>query len=200
LGLLGDPQTAADLVDALHDPVSAVRVQAAKALGHLRIPGTALALVGALRYHDEALASQIRQALLEIGPGAIPALMEAAPSPDAWVRWHVVRVLGDLHDLRGLHPLAEALADTDYAVAWMAARALAAMGASVVPEVLRVLLRAPDTPRLMEAAAYVLHQQTNPQMKGIVAPVVQSMHDVGYRAATPLAVDAALKQLEASGI
>jgi hypothetical protein len=199
LGMLGDPLTAADLVDALHDPVSAVRVQAAKALGQLRIPAAAPALVEALTYHDEALASQIRQALLEIGPSALPALVEAAPSPDAWVRWHVVHALGDLHDLRGLHPLVEALADADYAVAWMAARALAAMGASVAPEVLRLLLRAPDTPRLMETAGYVLHQQTNPQMKRVVAPVIQSMHEVGYRASMPLAVDAALEQLEASG-
>ena len=156
LGILGDPTTAADLADALPDPVSAVRVQAANALGRLRIPGTATALVGALRYHDEALASQVRQALLQLGPGAIPALTNAAHAPDVWVRWHVMRVLGELHDLRSLHPLVEALADEDYAVAWMAARALASMGAPVVEDVLRLLLRAPDTPRLMETAGYVL--------------------------------------------
>ena len=200
LGILGDPTTAADLADALHDPVSAVRVQAAKALGRLRIPGTATALVGALRYHDEALASQVRQALLQLGPGAIPALTEAAHAPDVWVRWHVMRVLGELHDLRSLHPLVEALADEDYAVAWMAARALASMGAPVVEDVLRLLLRAPDTPRLMETAGYVLRAQTNPQVKGILAPVIHSMHDVDYRVVVPLAVDHALAQLAASGI
>jgi hypothetical protein len=199
LGIVGDPTAAADLVEALHDPTPAVRVQAAKALGRLRVPATAPALVGALRYRDEALASQVRQALLQIGPGAVPALVEAAPVPDSWVRWHVLRALGDLHDLRGLRPLVDALADEDFAVAWMAARALVTMDTPVVEEVLRLLLRAPHTPQLMETAGYVLHAQTNPEIQALLAPVMQSMRQADYRVAMPLTVERALGQLAAQG-
>lgn len=195
LGILGEPTTAADLADALHDQASAVRVQAAKALGRLRIPGMAAALVGALRYHDEALASQIHQALLELESAAVPALIQATASPDAWVRWHALRILGELHDARGLRPLVVGLADEDRAAAWMAAHALALMDAPVVEEVLHLLLRAPDTPQLMETAAYVLRTQSNKQLKPILEPVIQSMHDVDYRVAMPLAVERALEQL-----
>lgn len=199
LGVVGDQAAAADLADALHDPTPAVRVQAAKALGRLRVPATASALVGALRYHDGALASQASQALLQLGAVAVPALVEAAPARDSWVRWHVLRVLGELHDLRGLRPLVDALADEDVAVAWMAARALIAMDTPVVEEALRLLLRAPDTPQLMETAGYVLRAQTNPEMKALLEPVLQSMRQTDYRVAVPLAVDRALGQLAARG-
>lgn len=197
LGILGEPTTAADLAEALRDPTSAVRVQAAKALGRLRVPATTTALVGALRSHDEALASQVHQALLEPGMAAMPALIQASASPDAWVRWHALRILGELHDARCLRPLVDGLADTDYAVAWMAAHALALMDAPVAEEVLRLLLRAPDTPRLMETAAYVLRAQTNPQLKRVLEPVIQSTRASGYRVAMPLAVERALNQLAA---
>ncbi len=199
LGIVGEPSTAVHLADALHDPASEVRVQAAKALGRLRVPGVAAALVEALRYHDEALASQIHQTLLGLESAAVPALIEATSSPDAWVRWHALRILGELHDARGLRPLVAGLADEDRAVAWMAAHALAVMDAPVVEDVLRLLLRAPDTPQLMETAAYVLRTQTNKQLKPILEPVVESMHAADYRVAMPLAVNRALEQLAAGG-
>lgn len=195
LGILGDAEAAPDLIEALRDPLSAVRVQAARALGRLQVPQAASALVNALNYHDEALASQVRQTLLQLGPVAVPPLIAAARSPDAWVRWHALRALGELHDGRGLPALVEGLADSDYAVAWMAARALAAIGAPVVEAVLRLLLRVSDTPQLMETAAYVLRAQRNPQLKGVLEPVIRSMHDVDYRVAMPLAAQRALTTL-----
>lgn len=195
LGILGNPETTPDLVEALRDPLSAVRVQASRALGRLHASQAASALVSALNYHDEVLASQVRQTLLQLGPVAVHPLIAAARSPDAWVRWHALRALGELHDGRGLPALVEGLADSDHAVAWMAARALASIGAPVVEMVLRLLLRVPDTPQLMETAAYVLRAQRNRQLKGVLEPVIRSMHDVDYRVAMPLAVERALAGL-----
>ena len=126
LGLLADPATAPDLIEALRDGKSEVRAQAAKALGRMHLVSACPALVAALNTHDEALASQVRQALLQVGSQAVPPLLEAVQSPDPWVRWHVLRTLGGLHDRRSMPALVEALADSDHAVAWMAARELAA--------------------------------------------------------------------------
>lgn len=198
LGILGDPATAPDLLNALHDASPAVRVQAAKALGRLQLPEAVPALVEALHMHDEALASQVRLALLQLGASVIPTLLEAARSPDAWVRWHVLRVLGSLHDQRGLPALVQALADNDYAVAWMAARELAAMGTPVVRPVLHLLMTAPLTPWLMETAAYVLRRQHQQQLQPVLAPVIRAMHSTDYRIEVPLAVEQALAQLPAS--
>jgi HEAT repeat protein len=112
----------ADLEAALHDSAKVVRIQAAKALGRPQLPQTAPALVGVLALHDEALASQVRLALHQLGRGAMPAFLKGAHSPDPWVRWHVFRIVAALHAVRGKSALFEGLADSDYAVAWMAAR------------------------------------------------------------------------------
>lgn len=195
-GVLGEPAAIPDLIETLHDPASEVRVQAAGALGRMRAAQAAPALVDALGSHDEALASQIRQALLQCGASAaVPPLVKAARLPDDWVRWYALRILSELHDARAVPPLIEALTDTSEAVAWMAARGLVAMGAPMVEDVLRLLLRAPDTPLLMETAAYVLRARHDEPLRSILAPVIHSMHSVDYRAAMPLAVEHALEQI-----
>jgi|GEM_PF-497577 len=195
LGILNNPQTEPDLIAALHDPSSAVCVQAAKALGRLHTPQVVSALVHALGKHDEALASQARVSLLQLGVSAEAPLLKAARSPDAWVRWHALRALGEFHDMRCMPALVEALADSDHAVAWMAARELATMGTPVVEPVMRLLLRAPATPWLMETAAYVLRAQHSPQLQGVLEPVIQSMHTVDYQITMLMAVERALMQL-----
>ena len=199
LGLLDNPDAGPDVIAALRDESPEVRVQAARALGRLHLVSACQALVAALNTRDEALASQVRQALLQIGSKAVPALLEAVHSPDPWVRWHVLRALGDLRDARCIPALVEALADSDQAVAWMAARDLALMGSPVVKPVLELLIRVPCTPWLAQTAGYVLRQQRNPpQLAAILQPVVQSMYDVDYRITVPMAAERALEQLAGS--
>lgn len=195
LGIRGEADAAPHLLPALNDAHPAVRVQAARALGRLRAASAVPALVSALRYHDEELASQVRQALMQIGPQTMPALLEGARSPDAWVRWHALRALGELNDLHALPALVEALADSDYAVAWMAARALAPMATQAVVPVLELLVKVPATAWLMETTAYVLHHQHNQQLKLVLAPVIRSTRDVDYRITVPMAAERALEQL-----
>ncbi|HEU5200254.1 MAG TPA: HEAT repeat domain-containing protein [Ktedonobacterales bacterium] len=199
LGLLDTPDAGPGLIAALRDENPEVRLQAAKALGGLHLVGACPALVAALQAHDEALAGQVRQALFQIGPPAVPAVLEAAHSPDPWVRWHALRALGDLRDARCISALVEALADSDHAVAWMAARALAPLGSRVVRPVLELLIRAPGTPWLMETAGYVLRQQRHPsRLAAILQPVIHSMHDVEYRITAPMAAEHALEELESN--
>jgi hypothetical protein len=195
-GMLGEPAAIPELIEALRDAAPGVRVQAAGALGRMRATQAAPALVAALSYHDEALASQIRQALLHFGSPATPPLVKAARLPDAWVRWHALRILSELHDARGVPVLIERLADDNLAVAWMAARGLVAMGAPMVEDVLRLLVRAPDTPWLMETAAYVLRARRDEPLRSLLAPVIRCMHSAAYRVEVPLAVKRALEQLE----
>jgi HEAT repeat protein len=199
LGLFGSPDAGPDLIAALRDENPAVRAQAAQALGHLHLVGACPALVASLNTHDEALAGQVRQALLQFGSPAVPDLLEAAHSPDPWVRWHALRALGDLRDARCISALVEALADSDLAVAWMAARDLASMGSQGVKPVLELLIRAPGTPWLMETAGYVLRQQRKPpQLAAILQPVIASMHEVDYRITAPMAAERALEELESN--
>ena len=199
LGLLESADAGPDLIAALRDEHPEVRAQAAKALGNLHLVSACPALVAALTTHDEALAGQIRHALVQFGSPAVPRLLEAAHSPDPWVRWHALRALGNLRDARCIPALVEALADSDHAVAWMAARDLAPMGSQVVTPVLKLLIRAPGTPWLMETAAYVLRQQRKPPaLAAILQPVIHSTHDVDYRITAPMAAERALEEFESS--
>jgi hypothetical protein len=196
LGLLDNPDTEPELLATLRDGNPEVRIQGAKALGRLHLVSACPALVAALNAHDEALASQVRQALVQIGSPAVPDLLGAAHSPDPWVRWHALRALGALRDARCIPALVEALADSDHAVAWMAARDLAPMGSQVVTPVLELLVGAPGTPWLMETAGYVLRQQRHPpELAAVLQPVIRSLHEVDYRITAPMAAEHALEQL-----
>lgn len=196
LGLRGEPATAADLEQALRDPNQQVRRQAAKALGRLHLSQAAPALVNALETHDEGLASQVRLALLELGSEAIPALLAHTHAPDPWVRWHVLRIVGEPHDVRGVPALVEELADRDHAVAWMAARSLPSPGIPAIAAILRLLFSAPATPWLMETAGYVLRRQQHPQLQAVLEPVLHALHGTSYRITVPQEAARALEEIK----
>jgi HEAT repeat protein len=200
LGLLGSPTATPVLVEALRDPVPAIRLQAAKALGRVGDPSAVAPLLTALQSADEQLGSQIFSSLVRLGPAAVPVLIETSTSGSAWMRWHCVRALGDIRDLRALPVLVRALGDTDHSIAWMGAKGLVHFGRQGVGPVLRLLMAGDVTPWLVETASYVLRNQHDPKLKPYLEPVIQSMQGVAFRVATPQAAQKALSQLIADGV
>ncbi|GAC1312783.1 MAG: hypothetical protein NVS2B12_42720 [Ktedonobacteraceae bacterium] len=69
------------------------------------------------------------------------------------MRWHGIRALGKIRDLRALPVLVRALADADQCVAWMAAKGLVPFGRQSVGPVLRLLMSAPVTQWLVETSS-----------------------------------------------
>lgn len=195
LGLLGKATAVPSLIEALNDPVYAVQFQAVKALGHIKDPVAIRALLSLLQHADEQLGNQIFSALAHIGLGAVPVLIEMSMNDSPWRRWHSIRALGEIGDIRALPVLVRALADTDQSVAWMAAKGLAHFGQFSVGPVLRLLMSAEVTPWLVETASYVLNSQHNSRLQPYIEPVIQQMHDVGFRIGTMLAAQKALTQL-----
>ena len=200
LGILGSPAATPVLIGALQDPVPAVRLQAAKALGRVGDPSAVAALLTALQNADEQLGSQIFSSLVRLGHVAVSALIETSTSGSSWMRWHCIRALGDIRDLRALPVLVRALADNDHSIAWMGAKALVQFGRLSVGHVLRLLTNAEVTPWLVETASYVLRNQHDPKLKPYLEPVIQSMQGVAFRVATPQAAQKALAQLIADGV
>jgi HEAT repeat protein len=204
LGILGSPinrgATTHALVEALHDPIPAVRLQAAKALGRVGDPAAVPALLTALQSADEQLGSQIFSSLVRLGHAAVPVLVERSMSGSAWMRWHCVRALGDIRDLRALPVLVRALGDTDHSIAWMGAKGLVQFGQQSVGPVLRLLMAGGVTPWLVETASYVLRNQHDPKLKPYLEPVIESMQGVAFRVSTPQAAQKALSQLTADGV
>lgn len=200
LGIIGNPATTPVLIEALHDSVPSVRLQAAKALGRTGDPAAVTPLLDALRGADEQMGSQIFSSLVRLGHDAVPALLKAATSNSAWIRWQAIRALGEIRDRRALPVLVRALGDRDHSVAWMAAKSLVQFGKPAVAPVLRLLTTAEMTPWLAETASYVLQHQRDPKLKPYLEPVIQSMRDVAYRVGTPHNAHKALSQLSADGL
>lgn len=200
LGILRSLAATPALIEALQDPVPAVRLQAAKALGRVRSPAAVKPLLTALQTADEQLGSQIFSSLVRLGPEAVPTLIEMSTSGSAWMRWHCVRALGDIHDLRALPVLVRALGDRDHSIAWMGAKGLVHFGRQSVGPVLRLLMAGEVTPWLVETASYVLHNQHDLKLKPYLEPVIESMQGVAFRVSTPQAAQRALSQLVADGV
>src|SRR3989441_13104282 len=197
LGIVGSRAATPKLIAALQDPVPAVKIQAVKALGRVGDPSAVNALLKALPGADEQMGSQIFTSLVQLGHAAVPALIEASTSNSTWMRWHCLRALGEIGDGRALPALVNALQDSDHSIAWMGAKGLVRFGKRGIAPVLRLLTETEMTPWLVETASYVLSSEyrTNPKLKPYLEPVVQSMHGVAFRVATPNTAHKALSQL-----
>ena len=202
LGIIGNPTATGVLIELLHDPVPGVRLQAAKALGRVGDPAAVPALLTALQGADEQQANQIFSSLVKLGSLAVPSLLQRARSSSAWMRWNSIRALSEIHDLRVVPTLVEALQDGDHGVAWMGAKGLVQYGKLGIQPTLELLMTAPMTPWLAETASYVLHSyaQRNAEARPILEPVVQRMHEAGFRVGTASAAQKALQQLDEAGL
>lgn len=197
LGIIGNPTATGVLIELLHDPVPGVRLQAAKALGRVGDPAAVPALLTALQGADEQLTNQIFSSLVKLGNLAVPSLLQRTRSSSAWMRWNSIRALSEIHDLRVVPTLVEALQDSDHGVAWMGAKGLVQYGKLGIQPTLELLMTAPMTPWLAETASYVLrsYAQRNAEAKPILEPVVQRMHEAGFRVGTASAAQKALLHL-----
>ena len=202
LGIIGSPSATSILIEALADPVPAVRLQAAKALGRVGDADAVPVLLKALRGADEQLSSQIFASLVRLGSLAVPALIQKSKSSSAHIRWNCARALGEIHDLRALPVLVDALQDNDHSVAWMGAKGLVQFGRDSLKPVLELLMSASMTPWLAETASYVItsYAHRNAQAKKILEPLTRRMRESGFRVGTAVAAQKALKQLQDAGM
>jgi HEAT repeat protein len=202
LGILGSVSAINPLIEIVKDPVVSVRMQVVKALGRIGKQEAVPALLGVLRAADEQLGGMVHNALVQIGPPAVPFLLKDCNHSSAWIRWHCVRALGEICDYRALPNLVRALSDPDHSVAWLAARGLTRYGRWSVEPVLKHLAAADTSPWLAETAAYVLRDvyQHDQKFKIFLEPVIQSTHEAAYRIGTPNAARKALAELAAHGL
>jgi HEAT repeat protein len=85
-------------------------------------------LVSALADGDGSIRQQAREALVQVGPPAVPALAAALGSHQAQVRWEAAKALHDLADPASAGALVTALEDQSFDVRWLAAEGLALLG------------------------------------------------------------------------
>jgi HEAT repeat protein len=157
LGDMGSTQCSDGLIAALADPSRDVRWAATRSLGRLRVVGAVEPIVSSLAAGrlPHAIAGQ---ALLDIGPAALPHLREllfestGTDSASARTRALAVELIGLLGSAADGHLLEERLRDPSAEVREQAARGLGRLGAREAAEALRAAL-ADRIPAVRAAAA-----------------------------------------------
>ena len=148
------------------------------------LPAITQFLVEALRGGSELPPERAREALVAIGPAAVPALLVALRDPADEVRWEAAKALGQLRHPEAAVALVAALTDSHGGVRWLAAEALAALGEPAMRPILRGLLVHSESQWLREGAHHVLrsllasgHADIAPVMRALegIEPAIGAM-------------------------
>jgi HEAT repeat protein len=139
LGDMGSRKAVPPLESALGDEERDVRAAAALSLGKLRAEQAVEPLVGALA-SGRVPRSVGAQALLLIGPAAVPGLKGLVASPDAAVRTAAIGLIGLLGSAEDSSTVLAGLRDTSADVRAKAAFALGRLGAAEATSALRAAL------------------------------------------------------------
>jgi HEAT repeat protein len=150
LGRMRSDTGVAALVDLMDDESADVRMVAARSLAAIGDPAAVDALTAALADPSRWTATTVAADLVEMGPAAVPTLIEIAASSDSGrpgahaAAVTAVRVLGEIRDPRAEPVLIELLESSgDLNMRARAAAALGAVGGPLAPPVLRDALRDP---------------------------------------------------------
>ncbi len=173
---LGDtcsPRGVAPLIAALDDPDRAVRAAATRSLGRLKAAEAVrpLAWAAARRRVPAVLAGSM---LLEIGPPALPQLLELADHPDPAVRGFAIELTGYLGGAGEADRLIDHLVDVDPTVRASACLALGRLGADQASHRVRSLLT-DLVPSVRAAAAEALGEIGDPLVADYL--LHQARHD-----------------------
>lgn len=150
LGYFKDPSTFDEITEVLLDDLKIeVRQAAAKSLGSTGHSAALPFLMEALRdsywwYEREAAASDLLNAIANMGEAAIDPLIVALKDKEGAVRKFAAGLLGRMKDPRAIEPLGMALYDTHHDVGKMSAEALVSFGVSSF----EILVEALDHPEM----------------------------------------------------
>lgn len=144
----------------------------------LQLPGSIHHLVGDLVQGTAAERRMAREALIDIGAPAVPALARELESPLASVRCEAAKALKDIGDAGAAPALVRALEDDDPSVRRLAARGLVGLGHAALIPLLEALEQSSDSLRMREGARRVLRAQVKQGTAREAAPVLAVLDDI----------------------
>lgn len=152
-------------------------LRAVEALGALNLSTCGPLLIKALASSQHAVHIASSQAISDLNRLAEPALMAALHHPDAHVRWHAARALGQIGDPFAVDALADGLNDEKQEVRWASARVLANLDGPAIPAILKVLARSPINEPLRQAAFHALNSMTaSREIYDYLRPLLDVLH------------------------
>lgn len=170
LASIADRRVLRPLIESLKNSDWIVRMQVARALGHINDQASVPYLIPLLQDKVKAVREEASTALAAIGEAALPALRSATTHEDWLVRLHAVEALGKTKSSQAVEPLLSLLFnDHDSAVREDAVRALGEIGDS-------------------QAVDYLLTAMKEP---GLRILAIEALGRIGDRRAVPMLIAAA---------
>jgi HEAT repeat protein len=158
LSEMGDKAAIPALIRVLRDEDWRLRDAAAQALGKLKAAAAVVGLLETLRmtrpgpFGGGPNNTIITNAIREIGPLAIPVLIDALEDEDFRIRLYATEILGQIGGAEGVTALTDALRDPEWRVRWRAADALGKLGDQAVVQDLCEMMRDENKDVRMSAA------------------------------------------------
>jgi HEAT repeat protein len=176
LGQIGDAGAILVLLQALQDRHQYVRRNAAKALGRIANAQAISGLIQALEDSDWSVPFEAAKALVQIGPPAVPSLVQTLQNRDNNVRRIAADTLGQIGAAQAMPGLIQALQDSDRDVRYSAAEALGQIGdMQAVPHLICAMQD--EDPDVRGNAAKALGQIGDIQVVPGLIMALQDRHD-----------------------
>lgn len=156
-------------------------------------------LVAALGDNDGLARQRAREALVDIGQPAEPALRIALTNPHGQVRWEAAKALSEIAVPESAPSLVAALEDREFSVRWIAAEGLVAIGRRAIEPLLEALVSRGDRQWLREGAHHVLKASAKRGSYEAITPVLAALEGLEPELVVPPAAKAALKSMHSSG-
>lgn len=155
-------------------------------------------LVASFHSEDPVTRQQAREALVEHGSAAVPALTKALQDAQSVVRWEAAKSLAEIADVTAAEPLVAALGDTDPDVVWVAGEALIALRRAALSPLLRTLIQGNQPLELYRGAHHVLRKLVarSDSLRPLLTPVLQALDQQEPQVSVPGAAAEALKNVE----
>jgi HEAT repeat protein len=142
-----------------------------------------------------------REALLALGPAAVPEVVQAVHHRNDQVRWEALKILSEAADPSLVPAFVDALrTDQNEGNRWVAVHALASLNGAALRPLLQALVQHGDSAFLRDGAHHVLRSLTNQGSISkttfeLIQPVMSAIEHIDPGVHVPLAAHRALDVL-----
>jgi len=136
-----------------------------------------------------------RTSLVSIGKPAIPYLLPLLKNRKHQIRWEAVKALGEIKDPAATDGLILSLTDEEFAVRWLAAEGLVALGLQIVIPLLKSLTQVKEETSVLlrDGAHHILRALITDDRGKVLQPVLTALEDIEFTSKVPPAAELALK-------
>lgn len=156
-------------------------------------------LIKDLHSEDGLERQRARYGLINIGPEAVPSLIDVVDNEEGQARWEAIETLSRMNAPTAVPVLIEALVDEDTGIRWASMNALIAQDRATLRPLFEALVKASGfgSVRFRQGAHHILHVlKDRHRLLRKEIKVFEALEGIEPEAKAPWAAEAALEDLE----